>query len=434
MAGPLPSCGTRVNDLPPGPKRPAALQVWAWIRRPLPFLDDCARRFGKRFTIKLGGGRRFVLTWDKDDVKTIFTGSADVFSGKGNESFKHFVGEHSLFVLDGAAHERHRKLFGPSFRGDRMRAYGALVAARTERAIEEWPARKPFSILAAMNAITLDVIFAAIFGVHDPERVAAMRRLVKQLTGTATAALAFAPSLQMDLGRWSPWGRFLRTRRALDAIIFDEIRKARSGSSGADGREDILALLASSELSDQELRDELLTFLGAGHETTTSSIAWALRWILGTPGVAERAREDAKYLDAAIQESLRISPPIPIVPRRLAAPATLGEFALPAGVHVAPCAYLAQRDPETFPEPLRFDPGRFLGKRPGPFEFFPFGGGSRICIGLPFANFEMQRVISTVLARADLRLVGEASSRAKRKAIILVPHDGTRVVLERRRP
>lgn len=419
--------------LPPGPKRPAALQVWAWIRRPLPFLDDCARRFGKRFTIKLGGGRRFVLTWDREDVKAIFTGPSSTFSGKGNESFKHFVGESSLFVLDGADHERHRRLVGPPFRGERMRTYGPLMTELTERAIAKWPTGRPFSLLAAMNEITLDVIFRAIFGVDDAARTEEMRRLVKGLTGTATAALAFAPALQMDLGRYSPWGRFLRTRRKLDAIIFDEIRRARGSAGREDGpREDILGLLAASELSDQELRDELLTLLGAGHETTTASIAWALRWMLGTPGVVERARADSKYLDAAIQESLRISPPIPIVPRRLAAATRLGDFELPVGTYVAPCPYLMQRDPEAFPEPLRFDPERFLGKRPGGYEFFPYGGGSRICIGLPFANFEMRQVIASVLARTDLRLVGGASGRAKRKAIILVPHDGTRVVLERR--
>ncbi len=422
--------------LPPGPRRPAALQVWAWIRKPLPFLDGCARRFGKRFTIKLSGGRRFVLTWDREDVKAIFTGPSEVFSGKGNESFKHFVGESSLFVLDGDAHERHRRLVGPPFRGERMRAYGPLVTSLVEEAVARWPVGRPISMLEAMNEITLAVIFRAIFGVEDAARVAEMWKLVRGMTGVATAALAFAPALQVDLGRWSPWGRFLATRAALDRIVFDEIARARARG---EGREDILGLLARSELGDQELRDELLTLLGAGHETTTAALAWALRWILGTPGVRERAVSEARsgetrYLDAAIQESLRIVPPIPIVPRRLAAPATLGGFELPEGAYVAPCPYLAQRDPEVYRDPERFDPERFLGTRPGPHEFFPFGGGNRTCIGLPFANFEMRQVLATLLARADLRLVGEASSRARRKAIILVPHDGTMAVLERRIP
>jgi cytochrome P450 len=154
--------------------------------------------------------------------------------------------------------------------------------------------------------------------------------------------------------------------------------------------------------------------------------------MLGTPGVIEKARSDPKYLDAAIQESLRISPPIPIVPRRLAQETRLGDFELPEGTYVAPCAYLAQRDPETYENPERFEPARFLGWRPSPFEHFPFGGANRICIGLPFAIFEMREVLKTILARAELRLVGEASSKAKRKAIILIPHDGTKVVLEKR--
>lgn len=420
--------------LPPGPRRPAAIQVWNWIRRPLPFLESCAQRFGKRFTIKLGGGRRFVLTWDREDVKTIFTGPPSIFSGKGNESFKHFVGSHSLFVLDGSAHERHRRLVGPPFKGERMRAYGPLMTELTEKTIAKWPTGEPISLLEAMNEITLAVIFRAVFGVEDAARVAQMWKLVKGLTGTATAAVAFAPALQVDLGPLSPWGRFLATRKKLDAIVTEEIVRARSS---AKGREDVLSQLVQGELSDEEVRDELLTLLGAGHETTTAALAWAFRWILGTPAVRERAIAEAragetKYLDAAIQESLRISPPIPIVPRRLGEPATLGGFELPAGVHVAPCAYLAQRDPDVFPDPARFDPERFLGKRPGPYEFFPFGGGTRICIGLPFAIFEMRQVLATVLARADLKLLGEASGRARRKAIILIPHDGTRVLLERR--
>jgi cytochrome P450 len=408
--------------------------VWAWIRRPLPFLDDCARRFGKRFTIKLGGGRRFVLTWDQGDVKAIFTGSPEVFSGKGNDSFKHFVGASSLFVLDGEAHERHRRLIGPAFRGERMRAYGPLMAELTERAVASWKPGRRISMLDAMNEITLEVIFRAIFGVEDRERVARMRRLVRSLTGGATAALAFAPALQVDLGPVSPWGRFLATRAKLDAIIFDEIRRARARGAG---REDILSQLVQNDLTDQELRDELLTLLGAGHETTTASLAWAIRWILGTPAVrepllAEVRAGETRLLDAAIQETFRIVPPIPIVPRKLASDARLGEHELTAGTYVAPCPYLAQRDPAVFPDPERFDPGRFLGKRPGPFEHFPFGGGNRICIGLPFATFEMRQVLATLFRRADLRLVDEASSRARRKAIILVPHDGTRVVFEKR--
>jgi len=419
--------------LPPGPRRPAALQVWAWISKPLPFLEDCAHRFGKRFTIKLGGGRKFVLTWDKDDVRTVFTGSPEVFSGKGNDSFRHFVGDHSLFVLDGDAHARHRRLVAPPFKGERMRTYASLTSDLTRRAIERWPKGKPISMVEAMNEITIEVIFRAIFGVEDAQRVASMWALVKKLGGTTTAALAFAPALQRDLGSWSPWGRFLRTRAALDELVFDEIKRARQATTA---REDILSSLAKSELTDQELRDELLTLLGAGHETTTAGLAWALRWILGTPDAHERVVADlkageTKILDAAIQESMRISPPIPIVPRRLATEATLGPHTLPAGTYVAPCPYLSQRDPESFPDPDRFLLDRFVGKRPGPYEFYPFGGGTRLCIGLPFAIFEMREVLATLFTHARMTLVGEASRRARRRAIILVPHDGTRVVVER---
>lgn len=440
--------------LPPGPARPALFQTLAWIRRPAALLDSCARRFGRRFTLRFVGGRSFVLVSDPEDVKQVFAGAPDVFlSGRANQSFKAFLGEHSLFVLDGDPHKRHRRLLLPPFRGERMRAYGDLMRDLAYGAVEAWPLAAPFPIVDSMHEITLRVIFQAVFGMSEAARMNDLAHVIERLAGRAPAILTFLPALQRDLGAWSPWGRFLRLRAAFFAALDHEIAEARKDRAT---REDILAKLveesarAGDPFSDEELRSELLTLLGAGHETTTASLAWAFQWILGTPGVRERALEEVRgtvgagpleaahlpklrYLEAAVQEALRLSPPIPISLRFLAKPAVVGGAELPAATIVCPCAYLAQRDPAAFPEPLRFEPERFLGeRRPGPFEFFPFGGGNRLCIGLPFAVFEMKVILAAILARADLALAEAPSHDSRRKGIILGPARGTRVVLERR--
>lgn len=443
--------------LPPGPTRPALLQVWKWMRRPGPMLEDCVRRYGPTFTLRMMRGRPHVIVSDPEDVKTVFTGAPERWlSGKGNESFKPFLGESSLFVLDGEAHRRHRALSSPPFRGERMRAYGSLMAELARREVDRWPLGRPIRILEALHEVTIRVIFRAVFGVADETRADRLAHLFSETAGTAAQVTLFVPALQIE--SFGPYARFVRARREVDAILLEEIQRARREAGGRqdDGpREDILAKLieeserAGTPLPDQELRDELVTLLGAGHETTTSGLAWAFMWILGTPHVREKVLEEVRaaapggaldpenlprlrYLDAAIQESLRIAPPIPIVRRWLAEPTTLGGHELPAGTFVCPSAFLAHRDPRTFPDPLRFDPERFLGQRPGPYAYFPFGGGNRICIGLPFALYEMKVVLATILARADLSLVGPPSLDSRRRAILLVPTNGTPVVVERR--
>ena len=410
--------------LPAGPRSPSLVQIWHYMRRPLPFLEDCAQRFGKRFTLRFSGGRAFVLTWDENDVRAVFTGSTDIYlSGRGNERMKPFLGPGSLFVLDGDAHRRHRKLIAPPFQGERLRGHAAPIAAITARSLARWPRGRVFPVLRPMHAIALEAIFETVFGVREAARVARLERLVRRFVASPTA-LAFVPALQVDLGPVSPWGRLLRTRRALQAALEEEVRRARTA---AGTREDLLARLLEESarspepFSDAEVADELLTLLLAGHETTAAGLAWAFRWILGTPGVHERIRDEVRavagsrpidaaalaemrLLDAAVHETLRLSPPVPIALRWLAAPVALGGFDLPAGTVVAPCPYLAHRDPAVFPDPLRFDPARFLGRRPGPFQLFPFGGGNRLCVGLAFAVLEMKAVLATVFARVDLRL------------------------------
>ena len=438
-------------SLPPGPRLPALLQTWAWIRRPLPFLDDCARRFGGRFTLRFVGGRDYVLVTDPEDVKAVFTGSPEaLLAGRANAAFAPFLGEHSLFVLDGAAHRRHRKLLMPPFQGERMRAYGPLIRDVTLAHAARWPRGRRFSAIEPVHRITLEVILRAVFGVTDPARLRRTEKLIAQATGRSSAILAFMRPLHVDLGPWSPWGRFLAVRRALDAVLFEEIARARR-EQGA-GREDILAKLIEQSaeqgdpLADLEVRDELLTMLVAGHGTTTAGLAWALQWILGDPQVRERAQAEVRevvgdgslemahlsrlrYLDAAVQETLRISPPVPVVPRWLAAPVRVGGHDLPAGTYLTPCPYLAQRDSARYPEPLRFRPERFLEGRPGPFDLFTFGGGGRTCIGLAFATFEMKVVLATLLSAHAVRLAAPATHRSRRFSILTIPAHRTPIAI-----
>ena len=441
-------------SLPPGPRSRLA-STWAWLRRPTALLDGCARRFGSRFTLRFVGNLSFVLVSDPEDVKAAFTGSPDLFlSGRANaDVFGPFLGRSSLIVIDGDPHRRHRRLLMPPFRGERMRAYGELMRDLAYRDMERWPRGRPFAIEDRMHEITQEVIFEAVFGLRDRAREAELRTLLARLVRLGFA-MVLLPALQVDLGPLSPFGRFVRVRAAIDRVFDEEVARARSDGAG---REDILAKLVeqtadggSDPWTDAELRDELLTLFVAGHETTRAALGWAFQWILGTPGVRERAIEEVrdvvgdaplepqkvaglKYLDAAIQESMRISPVFLMVARALAAPATIGGVELAAGTVVCPSMYLTQRDPRIYPDPERFDPERFLERRPGPFEFYPFGGGSRLCIGLAFASYEMKIVLASVLARADLRLAGPARQRPRRKGMIIGPERGTPVVLEKLR-
>lgn len=438
-------------SLPPGPSTPAFLQTWAWVRRPTALLDECRERFGKRFTLKFPRGRRLVMLADPEDVKAVFTGPTDVFlSGRANATFKPFMGEHSILVLDLDPHQRQRRLLTPPFQGERMRAYGALIRDVTLKAIERWPVGRPFALLDSMHDITLELIIRAIFGVTDDAAVERTKGLLERLASRASALLVFFPWLQRDLGPISPWGRYLRARAEVDRALLAEIQRARSAPPG---REDILAKMIESSvargepMSDQEIGDELLTLLGAGHETSTGALAWAFMWILGTSGALDRAVQELRevagegpldpahvpklrWLDACVYESLRLMPVIPIVVRWLARGASIGDLDLPEETIVCPCSYLVQRDPAIYPEPRTFKPERFESKRPSPFEWFPFGGGSRTCIGMAFALYEMNVVLATVLQRARLRLVDPPSERIRRKGIILAPRGGTRVVYE----
>ena len=429
--------------LPPGPGLPAAVQTWAWVRRPGPFLDGCAARFGATFTLRFVGGRAFVIVSEPTDVRQVFTAPADLLlAGRANASFKPFLGSHSLIVLDGPEHRRHRRALAPPLQAERLHDHEELVCDVTARALAGWPLGRPFQLVEALHHITLGVIFKTMFGMDDEERERRLTRLVARAVTRVPAYLAFVPVLRRELGGFGPWARFVASRRALEVALLDEIGRARRAPGQ---RGDVLAKLLAEggeeALTDQELCDELVTLLGAGHETTTSALSWTLRFILASPEVTRRCEREVVeghgmkaggYVEATILEAMRLCPPIPVMPRWLARDADLAGTRLAAGTYVAPCAYLTHRDPRVFPEPLAFRPERFLEDPPDASRFYPFGGGARTCIGASFAIMEMRAIVATIIARCRLELLGVGGRKSIRRSIILNPSDGTQVVLRGR--
>jgi cytochrome P450 family 110 len=431
--------------LPPGPTRSPLLQTLAWIRRPLVFLDECHSRFGNRFTIRFVGNRSYVILGSSTDIKALYATSPDAFHS-ANRSMRPFLGEQSLLVLEGAEHRRHRKSILPLFRRERLVEYCEEIRDITYQDMERWPSGRPFPIVERMREITLDVILHSIFGVHDAARVIELRGLIKQMTEGAAAALAFLPFLQRDLGRWSPYGRFLRLRRAFDALLLEQIKESRASP---EKREDFLSrLMAAGQepMTDQELLDELVTMLAAGHETSTAALAWTFQWILADPAVHQRVRQEVQgvlagkplgrdhvdrltFLDACFAESLRLSPVFPIVPRLLRQDTAVGDLQLPAGTFVAACAPLAHRDPAVFPQPDQFRPERFLGKRFEPSQYFPFGGGGRLCVGNHFAFYESTVILAAIFSRVQLRRPDTRPQATGRHGITLTPVGGTPVIV-----
>ena len=440
--------------LPPGPALPALLQGIHYAFRPGPFFEACARRYGECFTLRMPVGPPIeVMFSNPEAIRQIFTGNEDEL--RGGEAFialQPLLGANSILALDGARHERERRLMMPPFHGERMLAYGETMRAIVDRAIERWPIGRPFPIHPEMQAITLEVILRTVFGAEG-EGLDALRSLVQRFSRVMANPMWLWPRLQIDLGPLSPWGRFLRVKRDLDTFLFAEF--ARRRADGSTARDDVLSLLLAARyedgepMRDEELRDQMMTLLFAGHDTTATSLAFAFHNILCHSEVRERLRAELvhvvgagplapehvgklEYLDATVKETLRLNPIISEVGRVLARPMRIGGWDLPAGVVAAPCIYLAHRRPDVWPEPERFNPKRFVGRRPSPYEFFPFGGGVRRCLGMAFALYEMKVVLAEVASRVELRLATGYRMQRVRRSITLAPSKGMPVVVERR--
>jgi cytochrome P450 len=430
-----------LSSRPPGSGAPALVQGLRYARDPLGFLGHFQRRYGDVFTVSFPYFGRVVYVANPALVKAVFTGSPQQFhAGEANATvLEPALGPNSVLTLDEDPHMRQRKLLLPPFHGERIQRYGELIREATLSEMERWPVGEPFALRPHTQRITLAVIMRAVFGVHDEARLDRFERLIEDFSARVNLITSF-PMLRRDLGRFSPWTRFQRSRAALDAFIYEEIALRRAeGDAGAD---DVLSLLLAarhddgSPMSDEELRDELVTVLGAGHETTATALAWAVERLLRAPRALDRLRDsiaagEDDYLDATIKETLRVRPVIVDVVRKLTAPVTIGGYELEAGTFVLPAiAALHYRD-DLFPEPDEFRPERFLDGRPDTYVWIPFGGGVRRCIGAAFAEYEMRIVLRTMLERAELRAPEARPERVKVRNITLAPAKGTRVVLTR---
>ncbi|HEY8518417.1 MAG TPA: cytochrome P450 [Candidatus Binatia bacterium] len=455
------------DGLPPGPDAPPLLQGLRWVQWPIPFLEECARRFGDAFTVRLPGRPPIVMVSHPDAIKDLFTGSEeDLRAGEANYVLEPLLGRHSLLLLDGSEHLRERRLLLPPFHGERMQAYGETMQEIARRAVDAWPVGRAFAIHPEMQAITLDVILRTVFGLDEGPKMEALRReLVELLAVSANPQLLLAAAQARAAGNGGAAthraaARPLEVRARVDALLFAEIARRRAAheqasSNGANGaqRSDVLSLLLSARdesgapLSDQALRDELITLLVAGHETTATALAWAVHHVLEHDEVRERLESELArlgenatpeaimrldYLDAVAKETLRLTPIVPMVGRRLTRDLEIGGMRLPAGVVAAPCIVLAHRRPERWPEPLAFRPERFLESKPTPYEFLPFGGGVRRCLGAAFALYEMRIVLAEVLTRVVLRAAPGYQVRVVRRSVTLAPSEGMPVVVERR--
>jgi cytochrome P450 len=431
--------------LPPGSKLPALVQALRYARDPLGFLIRLRKRHGDVFRLDFPYFGNLVYLADPALVKQLFTTPPEqAHAGEANATvLEPALGPNSVLTLDETPHMRQRKLLLPPFHGERIQRYGELIREATLAEMESWPVGEPFALRPHTQRITLSVIMRAVFGVDDEARRARFERIIERFSDRVSAVIAF-PMLRRHLGPWSPWTRFVRAREELDAFIYEEISLRRSEAGPGDGEErgDILSLLLAAEhddgspMSDEELRDELVTVLAAGHETTATGLAWAMERLLRTPRVFAKLRDslaagEEDYLAATVRETLRARPVIVDVARKLTAPLVLGGYELPAGTFVmaaiAPLHYRA----DLFPRPDEFRPERFIEEKADNYAWIPFGGGVRRCIGASFAEYEMRIVLREFVQRAALSAPDRADEKVKVRNITLAPGKGARVRLDR---
>jgi cytochrome P450 family 135 len=425
-----------VPALPPGPTEPPAVQTLRWLVRPISFLESCRRRYGDAFSITLLGFRTpMVMLSDPEAIRALYTGSQHRLPPGRTIALKPIMGARSLLLLEGREHLARRRLMLPPFHGERMRSYESIVRDVVVSEIEQWPRDRPFAIHPRMQAVTLEVILRAVFGVPDPARRAALgERLNSLLTTTSSTRIQFSFLVSRAFGGPDPLEQLQQTKREIDELLATEIEERR-----ADPREDILSLLVSARfedgepMDDEEIRDQLMTLLLAGHETTATGLAWTFDLLLRHPHVLDRleaavdAGDDA-YVRAVVSEALRLRPVVPIAGRRLASELRVNGHVLPEGTDVTPAIWLAHTRAESYPEPYAFRPERFLDSAPSTYAWIPFGGGVRRCIGAAFAEMEMRVALSEIVRRRRLRPGSDRAERVARRNVTFSPRHGTRVV------
>jgi cytochrome P450 len=452
----------------PGPASFGALQMARWVFRPLPLLAELRGRHGPSVWLP-GSGSRRPMAWlgEADAVRDLFAGDPDALhAGAANEVMEGVLGRGSMFLLDGPAHRRERKLLMPPFHGARMRAYTATMRRSAREVVARWPLGAPFPFLAEMQEVALDVLARAVFGVDGADGTVRLREVLRELIPRAQDPLLFLVATWFGsarvrgwLDRWTlpvrlpgvgavdlapplPGARMARLLRELDGLLREQFALRRRGEPGE--RQDVLSLLLSARdeagepMTDDQLRDEMVTLLIAGHDTSAIALAWAMFHLLQHPDALARATAEVTaalagpdpdealtklpYLDAVVKESMRLTPLVPVIQRVTRSPVRLGRYLVPEGTLVMAHTWAIHHDPALYPEPAVFRPERFLERRFGPHEHFPFGGGARRCVGAAFAMHSIQVVLAEVLAGATLQLAGPVT--VERRGVLLAPSGG----------
>jgi cytochrome P450 len=424
------------STLPAGPSAPPIVQTMHWLLRPISFLESSRRRFGDTFSVRFLGFRTpMVMLSDAEAIRALYSKPEHGLPPGRTLALLPIVGPRSLLLLEGRDHLARRRLMLPPFHGERMRAYESTVREVVARDVESWPEREPFALHAHMQHVTLEVILRAVFGVTDSERRMRLADHLSRLLGqTASVGLQFAVLTSRRLGARDPLAGLRELRRQIDALLDVEIAARR-----ADPREDILSMLVAARfeggepMDDAEIRDQLMTLLVAGHETTATGLAWTFDLLVRHPAalehlVAEVDAGEQAYVRAVVSESLRLRPVVPLAGRRLASPLRVDGYELPAGTDVTPAIWLAHTRADRYPEPFAFRPERFLDGAPSTSAWVPFGGGVRRCIGAAFAEMEMRIAVAEILRHRTLRTASGNAEHVARRNVTFSPAGGTRVI------
>ncbi|MBE9224142.1 cytochrome P450 [Phormidium sp. LEGE 05292] len=436
----------------PKVKIPKFIQQIESTLKPLEFLERCAKNYGELFFTNSFGNLETLVVSHPQDLQEIFNPTNKILDAPGaaNEIFKPQLGENSLIVQDGERHQKQRKLIMPPFHGEKMLSYGQQICEITQQVTQQLKPGESFIARHLCEDITMTIILKVVFGIEGGLRFENLKNLMSTWLGLTSspisASVLLLPFLQKDLGARSPWGKFLRLRQQIDEQLIAEIRARRQQARSS--RSDILSVLMQAEydngetMSDAELRDNLLTLLNAGHETTATAIAWALYWIHQQPEVYEKILHELHglntpdplkiaqlpYLTAVCQETLRIYPVVLFTfPRITLRSVNLREYQVASGTYVTPCIYLTHRREDLYPQPDRFQPERFIDRKYSSYEFWPFGGGSRQCLGQVFALFEMKLILATILLNYQLELAENTLVAPARRGFLMAPKGGVKM-------
>jgi cytochrome P450 len=431
-----------LDVLPPGPRLPVFAQTAAWMARPWEFMERCTARYGDTFTLRLAGERPWVMVSHPEVVKEVFTGPPDLLHAgePGRRLLLPVVGANSVLLLDGEAYLEQRRLLMPPFRGNHLASYADTMTVVAQAEIARWPRGKPVRLQSRIQAVTLEIMLRAVFGLSEGKSLDQMRAEWVRMLNTTARVPVFVSAV---LGALAPDNmRAAASRKLLlgvDRSIYAEIDERRRADD-LDERGDVLSILLQARhvdgqpMSNVEIRDELVTLLLAGHDTTATALAWAMEQLARHPEHQARLTEEIRagedqFRDAVIKETLRLRPVIAVVARRLTAPMQIGGVPLPAGVNVMPSIYLMHQRPDIYPDPQRFRPERFLEQQAGSYTWIPFGGGARRCLGAAFAEYQMHIVLSTLFESCTIEPTHERPEPVRWRGATHVPGRGAAVVL-----